>query len=391
MTPYLASSNYNIICAPYTLISISCVMGSVHLIILSAMRRISCWLFPVIGLFVYTSAISQDSQFSQFYANPHYLNPALTGSHSGTYRVVANYRDQWDGALNTPFSTISVGGDLKYDLRNPGSFSKGNDLVAIGIQFFSDRVGLLNYNTTQLSLFGAFHKLLDKETTQYLSVGLQLGLAQRGISITNLNFQDQFNGIDQFNFPTQEILPANSQVAPDVSVGLHYSITPKKNNSYYIGVAYQHWNEPNISFFDRDLSTTQDFESFSLDARFTAHASASFPLSPAVSIEPRTLYLSQGQSQSAVVGVNLRYKLIDSDEFSTHLGLWMRTSRSLSVWQPTDAILSFGIGKNGLLVGVSYDANLRNLTGTTLGTSTLELSISYTGNHENGDKFCPEF
>ena len=345
----------------------------------------------ILGLVLSCSAISQDSQFSQFYANPQYLNPALTGSHSGTYRVNVNYRDQWDGALNTPFSTTSVGGDVKYDIRSPGSFRTGNDLVAIGIQFFTDRVGLLNFNTTQLSLFGAYHKLLDKETVQYLSVGLQLGIAQRGISITNLNFQDEFNGVDQFSFPTQEILPANSQVAPDVSVGLHYSITPKKNNSYYVGVAYQHLNQPNISFFDRDLITTQDFEAFNLDARFTAHASASFPIGPATAIEPRTIFLSQGQSQSAVFGANLRYEIVDSEGFSTHLGFWMRSSRSLSTWQPTDFIVSAGIGKNGLLVGLSYDANVRNLTGTTLGTNTIELSVTYIGNHENGNKFCPEF
>ena len=366
-------------------------MDFVHLTILRTMRGLTRILFAILGLILSCSAISQDSQFSQFYANPQYLNPALTGSHSGTYRVNVNYRDQWDGALNTPFSTTSVGGDVKYDIRSPGSFRTGNDLVALGIQFFSDRVGLLNYNTTQLSLFGAYHKLLDKETIQYLSVGLQLGIAQRGISITNLTFQDEFNGVDQFNFPTQEILPANSQVAPDVSVGLHYSITPKKNNSYYFGVAYQHLNQPNISFFDRDLITTQDFEAFNLDARFTAHASASFPIGPGTSIEPRTIFLSQGQSQSAVFGANLRYELVDSEEFSTHLGFWMRSSRSLSTWQPTDFIVSAGIGKNGLLVGLSYDANVRNLTGTTLGTNTIELSVTYIGNHENGNKFCPEF
>ena len=366
-------------------------MDFVHLTILSFMRGLTSLLITIIGLIISSSAISQDSQFSQFYANPQYLNPALTGSHSGTYRVNFNYRDQWDGALNTPFSTVAVGGDVKYDIRNPGSFSTGNDLVAIGIQFFSDRVGLLNYNTTQLSLFGAYHKLLDKETTQYLSVGLQLGIAQRGISITNLDFQDEFNGVDQFSFPTQEILPANSHVAPDVSVGLHYSITPKKNNSYYFGLAYQHWNEPNISFFDRDMRTTRDFEAFNLDARFTAHASASFPIGRTAAIEPRSIYLSQGESRSAVVGANLRYEIVDTDEFSTHLGFWMRSSRSLSTWQPTDFIVSAGIGKKGLLVGISYDANLRNLTGTTLGTSTIELSVSYVGNHENGNKFCPEF
>ena len=36
----------------------------------------------------------QDPEFSQFYANPIYLNPAFTGT-SALPRVVVNYRNQW--------------------------------------------------------------------------------------------------------------------------------------------------------------------------------------------------------------------------------------------------------------------------------------------------------
>lgn len=334
---------------------------------------------------------SQDSQFSQFYANPLYLNPALTGSHSGTYRIMANYRDQWSGPLERPFSTISIGGDLKYNLKNAGSYNAGNDIVAVGIQFLSDRVALLDYNTTQLALYGAFHKMLEKQTNQYLSLGFQFGIVQRGINYNNLDFQDEFNGVDQFNLSTQEILPGNSQVAPDVSIGLHYSITPAKNNAYYIGIAYQHWNRPNVSFFDRDIRLTDEYEPFQIDAKLTAHIGTSFPFGDFAAIEPRAIYLSQGISQSAILGTNLSYELSETDGISTHLGVWLRSSRSLSTWQPTDVIVSVGFGKNGLLVGLSYDANLRNLSGQALGTSTFELSVSYVGNHDNDNKFCPVF
>ena len=349
------------------------------------------WMIRISCLLILSSAYGQDSQFSQFYANPLYLNPALTGSHSGTYRIMANYRDQWSRPLERPLSTIAFGGDLKYNLKNAGSYSAGNDIVAIGLQFLSDRVGLLDYNTTQLSLYGAFHKLLEKQSNQYLSVGLQLGIAQRGINYNNLDFQDEFDGINQFSFPTQELLPANSQVAPDVSIGLHYSITPAKNNSYYLGLAYQHWNRPNISFFNRDARTADDYEAVRIDAKITAHLGTSFPLGDFAAIEPRAIYITQGVSQSGILGTNLRYELSDTDGLNTHLGLWIRSSRSLSTWQPTDAILSLGIGKGGLLVGLSYDLNLRNLTGQAFGTSTFELSVSYIGNHDNDNRFCPVF
>lgn len=347
----------------------------------------------IITFFISLASIAwcQDSQFSQFYANPLYLNPALTGSHSGSYRIMANYRDQWNGPLDRPFSTISVGGDLKYDLKNAGSYSAGGDIVAVGIQFISDRVGLLDYNTTQLALYGAYHKLLASQTNQYLSLGFQFGIAQRGINYNNLTFQDQFNGVDQFNQTTQEILPANSQVAPDVSIGLHYSITPAKNNAYYIGLAYQHWNQPNVSFFDRDLTLTSEYDPFKINAKLTAHVGTSFPFGDFAAIEPRAIYISQGVSKSVIIGTNLNYELSETDGLSMHLGGWFRSSKGLTTWQPTDFIVSAGIGKGGLLVGLSYDVNLVGLTANRLSTNTIELSVSYIGNHDNDTKFCPVF
>jgi len=156
----------------------------------------------VIGVWLILMALgnqlsAQDVQFSQFYANPVYLNPALTGSHSGTYRVMANYRDQWRGTIEQPFTTISASGDLKFELPNGGSYQKGTDRVAVGVQFYSDRVGVVEYNTNHLSLTGAYHKKVGD--AQYLSGGLQFGIGQRGINYANLNLGDEFDGATGYN------------------------------------------------------------------------------------------------------------------------------------------------------------------------------------------------
>ena len=45
--------------------------------------------FPLLKTF------AQDANFSQFYASPLTLNPALTGKFHGTLRVAGNYRNQW--------------------------------------------------------------------------------------------------------------------------------------------------------------------------------------------------------------------------------------------------------------------------------------------------------
>ena len=43
---------------------------------------------------IFFSTKAQDATFSQFYANPTYLNPALAGS-GICPRVSLNYRNQW--------------------------------------------------------------------------------------------------------------------------------------------------------------------------------------------------------------------------------------------------------------------------------------------------------
>ena len=54
-------------------------------------------------------AYSQDPQFSQFYANPLYLNPAFAGS-ARCARFNLNYRNQWP-AISGNFVTYSASYD----------------------------------------------------------------------------------------------------------------------------------------------------------------------------------------------------------------------------------------------------------------------------------------
>ena len=53
---------------------------------------------------------AQDPNFSQFFASPLTLNPALTGKFDGVYRVAGNYRDQWP-TINNAFVTKTVSFD----------------------------------------------------------------------------------------------------------------------------------------------------------------------------------------------------------------------------------------------------------------------------------------
>ena len=61
---------------------------------------------------------AQDVQYSQFYANPLYLNPALTGS-TGFTRLGINFRNQWP-ALDQSFIAYSAYADHFVEKYNSG-------------------------------------------------------------------------------------------------------------------------------------------------------------------------------------------------------------------------------------------------------------------------------
>ena len=50
---------------------------------------------------------AQDPEFSQFYANPLYLNPAFAGTNRCP-RIALNYRNQWPGISGTFITTSAT-------------------------------------------------------------------------------------------------------------------------------------------------------------------------------------------------------------------------------------------------------------------------------------------
>ena len=63
----------------------------------------------IFAIFIGSWAFSQDPQFTQFYANPIYLNPAFAGS-NGCPRFNLNYRNEWP-SLSGNYVTYSASYD----------------------------------------------------------------------------------------------------------------------------------------------------------------------------------------------------------------------------------------------------------------------------------------
>ncbi len=58
-------------------------------------------------------SFAQDIHYSQFYASPLTLNPALTGVNECNYRIGAMYRNQWK-SVTTPYQTPSISFEINH-------------------------------------------------------------------------------------------------------------------------------------------------------------------------------------------------------------------------------------------------------------------------------------
>ncbi len=334
--------------------------------------------------------LAQDPQFSQFYASPVNLNPALTGGFAAKYRVSAIYRDQWRGPLEQSIGMFGAALDLRFDLQ---SRTLEGDAAAAGLHFLSDQVAPLDLSTNTIALSGAYHKALDLENSKYLSAGLQFATTQRNILYEDLIFQDQFDGVDQFNGATAEDLPENNFSFGDFSLGLNYASTPENGLAIYVGGTVHHIVEPEISFYRNDDDERQQIlASSKLFRRYGFHGGVTAPLNENLSISPRVHVINQGPYSSLMVGNNFIIEPSRTDAFRMHLGTWLRMAQDFDNSVQPDALgFLAGLGVGDLLIGLSYDFNLRDIINYRTGQGAFEFSISYFGNYEDEGTACPTF
>jgi len=346
------------------------------------MRKIFFVLISVCSFLV--SISGQDAYFTQFYANPLELNPALTGAVEGTYRVSISYRDQWSGLVDNPYKTFGLYGDMRF-----GIGKKGHDFVGGGITFLSDKVSTFDFNTLGIKLSGAFHKNLDVRTKQYLSGGLFFGITQKNVNVEQLLFDDQFNGLNGYTNTTSEVFPENNFGFLDLGMGINYAISPSNETQFTVGGSVTHLHEPSASFGTRTEEI--DVPDIKLYSRWTGYISASFEVSDPVRILPRFSIVNQGPYLLMNLGSNLRLEITDHNSNALQVGLGLRMARDIEKLTPSAMYLAAGIELGNFMFGLSYDFNLDDLTNERLGQGVMEFNVTYIGEYDNSASFCPTF
>jgi type IX secretion system PorP/SprF family membrane protein len=335
----------------------------------------SLYLVPC-TLFLSPSSFAQDLHFSQFFNSPLTTNPANTGFiPDGNYRLGINYRNQWSSIMQVPYKTMSAYGDMQL-MRD--RFENG--WIGLGGVILKDVAGSGNLSSTKIYGSVAYHQMLGYSSL--VSLGFNVGYANKQINTANLKFPDQFDGkfFDK-KIPTSVVLADNSIGYLDMQVGMNYAYFPTNNIYVNGGFSAHHVNTPRESFFDN----TQDND---IPVRYIGFLNGSFKLNEQVIINPNLYYTQQSNASELVAGMNAHYNLSGDGEYQLIGGLYYRHK---------DAVIPMvGLGFKDYTVTFSYDATISSLKNYNNTRGAFEFSLVKQGLFDTykGDRsqsLCPTF
>jgi type IX secretion system PorP/SprF family membrane protein len=297
--------------------------------------------------------MAQDPEFTQFYANPLYLNPAFAGT-ARCPRICLNYRNQWPGITGT-FVTYSASYDQHIDGISGG----------LGFIFTNDRAGQATINTTNISGIYSYQLNITREFS--MKFGVQATYAQKSVDWNKLNFGDMIDPRRGFIYNTTEVPNVTNRANVDFSAGiLGYS------RRYFFGFAVHHITEPDEGFLGPSK----------LPMKYTAHAGAMIPLGGRYGdsfLSPNILFQKQQDFQQLNLGLYFSKGPIVG-------GIWYRNQDSF--------ILLVGFQQDLFKFGYSYDVTVSKLTNATAGSHELSFQMQFTCKPKK-KKFrtvsCPSF
>jgi type IX secretion system PorP/SprF family membrane protein len=311
---------------------------------------------------------AQDAVFSQFYSSALYLNPALAGAEQHL-SVSTNYRSQWGSVLggSSAFNTFQT------SFIKP--IHKGEvverHIGGLGASVFSSAAGDGRLRTSGVNLNGAYNIQLSKNHSQFLSMGLQIGLVQKQVNFSDLQWASQYNSFIADYDPT---LPADAsgvsdqKMYPDISAGLMYYYNAEKDYeskkaSFYLGLAGYHLNMPNESLITGSVAK--------LPMTLRGHTGLEFAISKRIHLSPNALVVMQDKFMQINTGAYFTFLFSEGESKIAPayfiLGGWYRLEDSM--------IASIGFGNNYYNFGFSYDLNNSNLRYSTKNSSAYEISL----------------
>lgn len=322
---------------------------------------------------------AQDLHFSQFFNSPLLTNPANTGFiPDGDYRLGVNYRNQWASLTAFPYKTMSAFGDWQ-TMQNQDN----TGWLGIGGVILRDVAGTSVLTSTKVYGSVAYHQMINAGSL--VSLGFNVGWANKQINTTNLTFPSQWNGkfFDVHQTTTAPKLDRNNINYLDMQVGMNYAYFPTNDIYVNAGFSAMHVNRPKESFFNEESGVNNR-----VPVRYTGFLNGSFKLNDRVIVNPNVYGSLQANAWEIVGGLNAHYNASGDGEKVLIAGVYYRYK---------DAIIPMvGLGFKDLTFTFSYDVTTSSLSNFNSGRGGFEFSLikqgvvdRYNGNRR--ESMCPSF
>jgi type IX secretion system PorP/SprF family membrane protein len=306
-----------------------------------------------------------DPHFSQYYAYPLWLNPALTGVVDGDMRFTANVKSQWAN-IGNGYKTAAISGDFRT-----------SDKVALGFNMINQGAGSAGYN--YFAGYGSFAYQVAISANGYhkLNFGVQAGIINRSIDASKLQFDDQYTpgvGFDP-TIQTSDNMAATNGMIFDANAGIfYYNGDPSSNINIFAGASASH--------LAPSKQVTTDGLSGSLPFRYTFHGGLRIRAAFA-DITPHAMYVGEQKNKIIAAGLNLEFKM--QENYSFIVGGMYRVNDA--------AVANTGFHLKNMIIGMSYDFNNSLLQSAINRQGGYELSLSYVFTHRlaNREQVCPRF
>lgn len=296
------------------------------------MRKLKHFIVVSLICLTGTNAYSQDPQFTQFYANPIYLNPAFAGSH-GCPRFAMNYRNEWP-SLTGNYVTYSMSYDQYFKNISGG----------IGVIALHDQQGQGTIYTSMLGLVYSYHLKVNRKFS--MMFGARAAMVNKYLDWDKLTFGDMIDPRRGFIYQTGDVQRGGSRYFFDASAGF-----VGFSKHFFFGFAAHHLNRPDESMI---------IGSSRLPIRMTGHMGAEIKLGGKsqyrniTSIMPNVIYQYQNGFQEIAVGTYVKYGAFN-------VGAWYRNKDAF--------ILSIGVDTGKFKLGYSYDITVSKLNNGVSGGS----------------------
>lgn len=301
----------------------------------------------ILFVFIFPKILfGQDPGFSQFFANPLYLNPAFSGT-TELSRTVINYRNQWPqkGATYTTYS-------LSYD-----QISKKMN-TGFGIQIYHDKELNNIINTSSAAFSYSYHLKFDHQS--FMSLGLQAGMVLKQFDTSSLIFPSEINQLSGAVSGTSSTAYSDEmKIYPDFAVGV-----VGQHNEIFWGASVHHLNKPDESIIEGD-------QKGKLPMKITIHGGARSRklhhglLSREFTLSPNIIYQQQGSFKQLNIGV---YMIEKSFQF----GGWYRNNINI---RPDAIIVLVGFAREKFQFGYSFDFTLSKLSNYSQGSHEISLTF----------------